>query len=88
MNSSGWGALQKAKIKCVSKVAIAGWVVMLAGTALWIYGYFVTGHPSIFDWHAHTPWWIADYLTNIESEVGLVLVCAGSVLTYWPPRQS
>ena len=62
--------MQKAKIRCVSKVAIAGWVVMLAGTALWIYGYFVTGHPSIFDWHAHTPWWIADYLTNIESEVG------------------
>jgi len=71
----------------VSKVAIAGWAVMLAGTALWIYGYFVTGHPSIFDWHAHTPWWIADYLTNIESEAGLVLVCAGSALTYWPSRQ-
>jgi len=80
--------LQKAKIECVSKIAIAGWVIMLGGTALWIYGYFVTGTPPFFNWHAHTPWWIADYLPNMESEIAMVLVCAGSVLTYWPPRNS
>ena len=69
----------------VNKTIIAGWVVTLAGTALWIYGYFVTGNASLFDWHTHTPWWIADYLPNIESEIGMVLVCAGTVLTNWPP---
>ena len=25
---------------------------MLVGTALWIYGYFITGHPSLVDWRA------------------------------------
>jgi hypothetical protein len=78
--------LQKAKIENVSKGAVVGWIVLFAGTAIWIYGYFVTGNPSLINWHAHTPWWIADYLPNIESEVGMVLVCAGSALTYWPSR--
>ena len=71
----------------VSKTAIVGWVILIAGTALWIYGYFVTGHPPLFDWQAHTPWWIADYLPNVESEIGMVVVCVGSVLTYWPASQ-
>jgi hypothetical protein len=31
--------------------------------------------------------WIADYLPNVESEIGMVVVCIGSVLTYWPARQ-
>jgi hypothetical protein len=72
----------------MNKIAISGWILLLLGSALWIYGYFVTGHPSWIDWHANTPWWIADYLTNLESEIGMVLVCIGSALTYWPsPRQ-
>jgi len=71
----------------MNKIAISGWVLLLLGTVLWIYGYFVTGHPSWIDWHAHTPWWIADYMTNLESEIGMIVVCIGSVLTYWPTRQ-
>jgi protein-S-isoprenylcysteine O-methyltransferase Ste14 len=65
---------------------IIAWIITLVGTALWIYGYFVTGNPSLVDWHTYTPWWIADFLPNIESEIGLVFVCAGTVLTYWPSR--
>jgi hypothetical protein len=30
-------------------VAIVGWTVSLAGSALWTYGYFVTGGPSFFN---------------------------------------
>ena len=63
-----------------------GWIIELAGTALWIYGYFVTGNPSLNDWRADTPWWIADCLPNIESEIGLVLILAGMVPIYWPSR--
>ncbi len=71
----------------MSKTVIIGWVIQLLGTALWLYGYFVTGTPSLIDWHARTPWWIADFLPNIESEIGMVLVFAGTVLIYWPPRK-
>jgi hypothetical protein len=71
----------------MSTTVIVGWVIELVGCAVWIYGYFVTGHPPLFDWHSHTPWWIADYLPNIESEIGMVLAFAAMVPIYWPPRQ-
>jgi hypothetical protein len=70
----------------VSKPVIVGWVVELVGTALWLYGYLATGNPSLIDWHAITPWWIADYLPNRESEIGMVLVFAGMLPIYWPSQ--
>ncbi len=71
----------------MTKPMIIGWIATLVGTAVWVYGYFVTGHPSLIDWHRYTPWWIADYLPNIESEIGLAVVCLGTVIMYWPPRE-
>ena len=68
----------------MSKIVIFGWIIELAGAALWIYGYFVTGHPPLFDWRAHTPWWIAEWLPNLESEIGMVLVFVAMVPMYWP----
>jgi hypothetical protein len=53
---------------------------------LWLYGYYSTGTPPLIDWQAHTPWWIADFLPNINSEIGMALMFAGSALTFWPPR--
>ena len=70
----------------VRKQAIAGWVISLAGTALWLYGYYVTGHAPFIDWQVHTPWWIADFLPNRESEIGMAVICVGSALTSWPPK--
>jgi len=70
----------------MSKAVIVGWVIMLGGTALWLYGYYATGHASLIDWHAHAPWWIADFLPNIESEIGMALACAGMIPIYWPSR--
>jgi hypothetical protein len=49
--------------------------------ALWLYGYFATGNPPLIDWHTSTPWWIADYLPNIESEIGMVWQRSK---IYWP----
>ena len=63
---------------------IFGWVLMLLGTALWVTGYFVTGHPTVIDWKADTPRWIAEYLPNVESEIGMVLVFIAMVPIYWP----
>jgi hypothetical protein len=70
-----------------SKSVIIGWITVIVGMVLWGYGYFSTGDPSFIDWHSYTPWWIADFLPNIESEIGLTLICAGMVPIYWPPRR-
>ena len=70
----------------MSKVVIIGWVIMLAGTALWLYGYLSTGNPSLIDWHTHAPWWIADCLPNIESEIGTALMVVSMIPIYWPAR--
>jgi len=70
-----------------SKVISIGWIVSLAGMALWLYGYFVTGRPSLIDWQAHTPWWIADALPDIESEIGMMFSVIGTALIYWPTKQ-
>ena len=59
---------------------------MLAGTALWLYGYFTSGHPPLFNWHSDAPWWIADYLPNVESEIGMALMLAAMVPIYWPSK--
>ena len=69
----------------MNKRVIIGWIISLAGTALWLYGYYTTGNPSLIDWHANSPWWIADFLPSIESEIGMALVFAGTALIYWPP---
>jgi len=74
--------------RCLNKLSIIGWIAELTGTALWIYADFVTGHKSVVEWHAFAPWWIADFLPNIESEIGMVLVFAGMVPLYWPARQA
>lgn len=71
----------------MSITVIIGWTFELAGTALWLYGYFATGNPAVIDWHAHTPGWIAEYLPNVESEIGMALVFAGMVPLYWPARR-
>jgi protein-S-isoprenylcysteine O-methyltransferase Ste14 len=73
--------------KAVSKAVVIAWIISLVGMVLWLYGYFATGNPSFIDWRADTPWWIADFLPNIESEIGMALVCIGTVLIYWPPRR-
>ena len=64
------------------------WAAMIVGMALWSYGVFVTGtHPPLIDWKSNAPWWIADYLPNMESELGLVLICLGSLAPYWPRQR-
>ena len=72
----------------VTKTAITGWVIFLSGSAIWVYGYFIAGHPPIIDWQARTPWWIADFLPNFESELGMLLCIVGLVPMYWPASES
>jgi hypothetical protein len=72
----------------LAKTVIIGWIIFLFGSAFWLYGYLVAGHPSLIDWHASAPWWIADFLPNIESEFGMLLCIAGMVPMYWPASQN
>ena len=72
----------------MNRVVILGWIIFLSGSAIWLYGYCVTGHPSIINWHARTPWWIADFMPNLESELGMLLCIVGMVPMYWPASQS
>ena len=66
------------------KSAIVAQVVSLVGAAIWIFGYFVTGHRSLIAWQAYTPSWIAEFLPNIESEIGMVFCLGGMIAMYWP----
>ena len=63
------------------------WAAMIVGMALWGYGLFVTGTAPLIDWKSNAPWWIADYLPNMESEIGVVLACLGSLAPYWPRQR-
>jgi hypothetical protein len=71
----------------VSKAVIFAWAVSALGMIFWVYGYFVPGSPPLINWSAHTPWWIADFLPNVQSEIGMVLTCLGTLLAYWPPQR-
>jgi hypothetical protein len=70
----------------VSKASIIGHIISLLGIALWLYGYFAHGNPSVIDWQADTPQWIAEFLPNIESELGMALAFIGMVPIYWPTQ--
>jgi hypothetical protein len=70
--------------RSVKKSLIVGYIVLPLGMAIWLYGYFAPGNPSLIDWRAHSPWWIADFLPNIESEIGMVLMLISAVPSYWP----
>ena len=72
----------------MTKAVISGWLIELLGVAVWLYGYFSIGSPSIVDWHTIAPSWIADWLPNIESEIGMALMFAGMIPIYWPRRRS
>jgi hypothetical protein len=40
---------QKEAGEGMSKAVIIGWIMLLAGRALWLYGYYTTGNPSLID---------------------------------------
>ena len=71
----------------MNKTTIIAWTISFVGTILWVYGYFAIGNPSLIDWHSRVPLWIADFFPNLQSEIGMALVCAGTMLTHWPPRR-
>lgn len=70
----------------IARMWVAGWSIVTIGTALWLYGYFTRGTQAFVDWPASVPWWIADFVPNMEAEIGLLLVLVGTVAIYSPTR--
>lgn len=70
----------------MSQVNLAGWILMAAGLALWLYGYWATGHTALIDWASLTPSWIADFLPDAEAEAGMGLMIVAVIPAYWPKR--
>lgn len=70
----------------MTKISIIGWIISSLGSVFWIFGYFITGHPPLIAWQTYTPAWIAEFLPNIESEIGMVFCIGGMVAMYWPTR--
>lgn len=69
----------------MNKVTV-GWTIEIAGTALWLFGYFRPGTASLVDWKTLTPWWIAEWLPSLQAEVGMALIFIGMFVIYWPAR--
>jgi len=63
----------------MSSTEIIANVLCVAGAALWVFGYFVTGHPAVLDWPSFAPSWISAFLPNFESELGMLVSLAGVV---------
>jgi hypothetical protein len=72
----------------MSRAKAFGWALSLIGSALWFYGYFWGGAPSLIDWERISPWWISEFLPNFPCEVGLALSCISLVPLYWKAKPS
>ena len=65
---------------------LIGWIITLLGLAAWLVGYMTTGTPSFIDWPAVAPNWIAEFLPNLEAEIGFLLMLVGAAPMYWPAK--
>ena len=63
---------------------LVGWIISIVGTVVWVYGYFTAGTPALIDWAAIAPSWIAEFLPNLESEIGFAIMIVGAIPMYWP----
>jgi len=81
LNVAAEGPLLLAKMSITN---LFGWVLMTLGGVLWTYGYFFPGHPSVVEWNVILPNWLAEFLPNIESEIGIAAMLGAIVPAYYP----
>ncbi|MEX0853411.1 MAG: hypothetical protein WD036_09055 [Bauldia sp.] len=70
----------------MSRLNVFGWGLMTVGCVLWLYGYLADGHAALIAWSELLPGWIAEFVPNLEAEVGMATMIAAMVPTYWPNR--
>ena len=68
----------------MSKWVIVGWLISLAGSVLWLYGYLSIGSPPLIDWYSMAPYWFTQLFRTIECEAGMTFGIAGTLLIAWP----
>ena len=66
----------------------SGWMISTLGFALWLFGYFVKGTPSLIEWSTFLPHRTADTLPNLEAECGVVLSLLGNGLVIYDSFRS
>ena len=64
-------------------LSIIGWGGYVIGGLLWLYGYLVNGTKSLVDWASIAPAWIADFMPNLEAEMGMLVMCIAMVPLGW-----
>jgi hypothetical protein len=75
--------IQKPTRRTSRLFVLSGWIATVLGMILWGYGYFATGTPPLVTWSTYLPTWAADWLPNLEAEIGMVLLILGSIPAYW-----
>ena len=68
-------------------IKAAGWLIYTAGLILWLYGYLSTQNiPPFLDWRNFSPWWIADFIPNVQAELGIAVMLVSMIPIYWRHR--
>jgi hypothetical protein len=65
----------------IAKAKTLGWIIYVAGFAIWLFGLFARRPRLLFDWNATTPWWVSSFVPNLETEIGLALMFASMIPT-------
>jgi hypothetical protein len=80
-SAGGEGGRKQVRLR-IANAKILGWLIYVAGFAIWLFGYLSPGHAAVFDWHAATPWWISSFVPNLEAELGMALMFATMIPIY------
>ena len=67
----------------MSILNIVGWSGYVAGGGLWLYGYLVTGTQALVNWASISPTWVAEFMPNLEAELGMLVMCIAMVPLFW-----
>ena len=82
-----WGKTPHKAERWLAMIKAAGWLIYTAGFTLWLYGYLSTQNiPPFLDWRNFSPWWIADFIPNVQAELGIALMLVGMIPIYWRHR--
>jgi hypothetical protein len=67
----------------MSRLNILGWTLMAVGFVVWGYGYLFQGSPPVVNWPHLAPHWVAEFIPNVEAEIGLAVMALAMIPSYW-----
>src|SRR5262249_38474060 len=66
----------------MKNLEVAASIASVLGGLLWVYGYFVVGHPSLLDWSSFSPVWVSSFIPHFEADIGMVVSVTGMIVAY------